>query len=281
MTAVAEEPTTHPPAEHVARDLHVAYRFVTRHRMLLTIPVVPHILHDDGTVRTEVLATVIDEATGSISVYACLPDWGSTAALTIGATGEAIEPEGELELSGEVMKAGKRLVFVGAEVRWNDVLVAYARGEFARVTRTHQDLGFDAIDPDPEQVHALGLPTSGLDRAYPERLGMERVDATAGILEMPFEEYTRNSAGILHGGVLGGLSLAAAEAASGGRVSIANLQYLSAGRVGPFRTGAARWYEHDGSTVWKVEARDLGDTSDDADGRVMVSAVVTTTGGAR
>jgi acyl-coenzyme A thioesterase PaaI-like protein len=290
--------TDYPPVEHLGRDLHIAYSLPERGRIALTIPVVPHILRTDGTVQTEALATVIDEATGFVSVFTCLPDWASTAALSIGITGAVVEPEGVLAVDSTVVKAGKRLVFVEATVRWGSVLVAHAQGEFARVPRADQNLEMDGLEPDPGQVFALGLPDSGLDKPYPERLGLATLDASGGVLDLPFEDYTRNSAGILHGGVVGALALTAAEAASGGRVIAAHVQYLSAGRVGPFRTTAERWYGQGDGVVWRTETRDQGhgqgqgdgqadgegdDKGEDSDGsgRLMTRATVTTSGGVR
>lgn len=264
-----------PPPDHLGRDLHIAYRLPAPDRIDLRIPVVPELLRPDGTISSEVLATVLDETTGFVSVFACLPDWGSTAALAMGFTLEPVEPRGELVVDGRIVKAGRRLVFVEAEARWEGRLVAHAEGQFARVGRADRNLDMAMPDPDPDQTFALGLPGSGLDRPYADRLGLRVVDGPAGAVELAFDGYTRNSSGILHGGVVGALALAGAEAAAGAPASAAQVQYLSPGRVGPFRTRAELRYEQATGRVWRVDTIDGGD-----DDRAMTRAVVTTRGGA-
>jgi acyl-coenzyme A thioesterase PaaI-like protein len=265
------------PEEHLGRDLHVAYRIPAEGHIRLTIPVVEHLLRPDGTVRSEVLTTILDETTGFVAVFASMPDWGSTASLVMGFTGAPVEPTGELVVDGHAVKVGRRLVFVEADVRWGDVLVATTAGEFAKVGRAERNVGMEMPAPDPTAVFAMGQPHTGLDRSYPERLGIEVVDAAAGVVVMPFESYTRNSSGILHGGVVAALAVAAAEAAAGAPAIEAHVQYLSPGRVGPFRTCAERRYEQaSGATVWRTETLDLGGEGPQR----MTRATVTTRGAA-
>jgi len=98
----------YPPVEHLGRDLHIAYGLPERGRIRLTVPVVKEILQPDGTVQTELLATILDEATGFVSVFTCLPDWASTASLSIGITGEAVRPEGLLEVVARRVRVSSR-----------------------------------------------------------------------------------------------------------------------------------------------------------------------------
>lgn len=274
-----------PPAEHLGRDLHIAYRFPEPQRIELTIPVAKEILRADGTVQTEALTTILDEATGFLAVFAAQPGWSSTASLGFGFPLEPVEPDGDLVVDGRIVKAGKRLIFVAADITWRGRLVAHAAGEFARVTRANHNLSMEMPEPDADEVFALGVPESGLARPYPIRLGMRLVDEAGGVIEMPFDTYTRNSSGILHGGVVGALGLAAAEAAAGAWAVSGHMQFLSPGRVGPFRTRATfRYRNRDGGAVWRTETFDMGDgggTGDDGDaveGRRMTQATVTTAG---
>jgi acyl-coenzyme A thioesterase PaaI-like protein len=278
-----------PPVEHLGRELRIAYRVPAPNRISLTVPVVPEILRPDGAVLTEVLATILDETTGFIAVFSALPDWGSTAALALRFTGASLEPCGELVVDGTVVKAGKRLVFVEADAGWvpgssapdrsghsegaGRVRVALASGEFAKVGRMDANVGMVMPDPDPDEVHSMALPDSRLPDPYPERLGMSVVDASAGVVELPFTSYARNSSGILHGGVVGALAVTAAEAAAGTSALDAQVQYLSAGRVGPFRTRAELLGDHEAGRLWRTETFDAGD-----DDRRMTRATVTTRG---
>jgi acyl-coenzyme A thioesterase PaaI-like protein len=261
-----------PPDEHVGRDLHIAYRLTDRDRIELTIPVVEEILRPDGTVQSEALTTILDEATGFIAVFSAMPGWSSTASLAFGFPRPVIEPRGELVVDGRVVKAGKRVIFVEADVWWGEQLVAHAAGEFARVNRADRNVDMEMPDPDPDQVFALALPDSGLEVPFPRRLGMEIVDREEGMIDMAFGPYTRNSSGILHGGVVGALAVASAEVAAGAPASAAHVLYLSPGRVGPFRTRAARRYEDGGrAIVWRTQTFDAGNG-----GRPMTHATVTT-----
>lgn len=270
-----------PPAEHLGRELRIAYRLPAPDRIELTIPVVAEVLDADGTVAREALATVLDEATGFVAVYASLPDWGSTASLAMRFPPVPIEARGQVVVDGRVVKAGTRLVFVEAVARWDGhpdrPIVALASGEFARVGRRGDNLSMDMPTPDPDEVFSMGLAESRLPVPYRERLGLRVVDGPAGVVEMPFTDYVRNSSGILHGGVVGALAVAAAEAAAGERVTDAHLQYLRAGRHGPFRTGAERLDAVGTGRLWRTETFDVGGgAGGDAPGHLMTRATVTT-----
>jgi acyl-coenzyme A thioesterase PaaI-like protein len=261
-----------PPAEHLGRDLRVAYRFPEPARIELKIPVVKEILRPDGTVMTEALTTVLDEGTGFLAVFSAMPGWSSTASMGFDFPLGPVAPDGEIVVDGRVTKAGKRLIFVEADVRWGDRLIAHAAGEFARVPRANHNRSLEIPEPDPDEISSMALPESGLDRPYPVRLGMETVDEADGVIELSLGSYTRNSGGILHGGVVGALAIAAAERAAGVPAVGAHVQFLSPGRIGPFRTRASLAYERaDGARVWHTETFDTGD-----DDRVMTQARVTT-----
>ena len=270
-----------PPAAHLGRELHIAHRLPAADRIVLTIPVVPEVLDDDGTIAREVLTTVLDEATGFVAVYASLPDWGSTASLAMRFAPVPIEARGQVVVDGRVVKAGKRLVFVEAVARWDGhpdrPIVALASGEFAKVGRRGDNLTMDLPPPDPDQVFAMGLEGSALGVPYRERLGLRVVDGPGGIVELPFTDYVRNSSGILHGGVVGALAVASVEAAAGERVTDAHVQYLSAGRHGPFRTSVERLDAVGTGRLWRTQTFDVGGgTGGDSPGHLMTRATATT-----
>ena len=78
--------TDYPPEHHLGRDLRIAYRLPEPGRITLTAPCHEHVLHPDGTVATEAVCSIVDEAIGFVAVLQVLPDWGSTAALSFGFT---------------------------------------------------------------------------------------------------------------------------------------------------------------------------------------------------
>lgn len=256
-----------PPIRHVGRDLGISYRLPGPARIELTIPVVPEVLRPDDTVAAEVVATIVDEAVGFLAVLAAQPDWGSTAALSIGFTNRPVAPTGQLLVEGRVRKAGRRLVFVTGRVTWGEVLIAHVDGEFAKVGRADRNTEMEIPPPDPDQIIEMALPGSGLTSPYVEGLGVTTLDPDAGRLRLEFGPYTRNSSGILHGGVVAALGVRAAELAAGAAAEHLAIQCLSAGRVGPFETTAEPMEGHPGP-VWCTT------TVDTADDRLMTAAVV-------
>jgi acyl-coenzyme A thioesterase PaaI-like protein len=288
-----------PPVEHLSRELGIAYRIPAAGRILLSIPVVDHILRADGTVQSEVLATVLDETTGFVSVLAAQPDWGSTAALEMHFPPVAVAARGDLVVDGRVLKAGRRLVFVEAEVRWlpeggssgaaagaggelGSAVVAYAAGQFAKVGRAAHNATMDIPDPDPGEIFAMALADSALPEPFPRRMGLRPVGPAT--VELASSDYVCNSSGILHGGVVAAVAVAAAEHAAGAPAVHAFVQYLSAGRTGPFRATAERRYARGTDTCWAVDTFDAGDDAGAAGdgagaagaGRPMNRSTVTT-----
>ena len=286
--------TDYPPERHLGRDLGVAYRLPEAGRIELSAGCSEQIVRADGGVCTEAICSIVDETIGFVAVLAAQPEWGSTAALTLGFTQNPVQPEGRLRVEGRVVKAGRRLVFTECEVRWHDVLVAHARGQFARVGRTGSNTHMDVPEPDPEEVFEMGNPGSRgavdmtdqapgrpmdmadqapgrpmdmADQALSRSIGF--TTRGPGAVELEFCEYVSNSSGILHGGVAAALVLAAAEDAAGAPAGSAEVQFLSAGRQGPFLAHAER-FEGEGPGVW------LAQTTDSATDTLMNRAVVRT-----
>lgn len=264
-----------PPDRHVSRDLGVNYRLTSRTSSEVRLPVTEHLLHDDRSVRSDVLLTVFDEAAGFLAIFSVLPDWLATADMTIGVDPRPVGDEVVFET--RILKAGKRLVVVEAEASISGERTAWAATAFSRVPRSARNADFEIPEPDPDTVHHMAVAGSGLDRSYPDALGIRTLDATHGVVELEGDDYTRNSAGLLHGGVGGTICLAAVEAlasSAGGRWRTidAHFHYLSPGRVGPFRTSAHTLARHAERSVSRVELVDAGD-----DDRVMTVATITTT----
>jgi acyl-coenzyme A thioesterase PaaI-like protein len=273
MSAEASYGEDFPPRRHVSRDLGIAYRFTAGDRAQVRIPVTPHVVGADGAVRSEVLLSVFDEVSGFLAVFSTLPDWVATADFQFGV--DPVPATDEVELRARLLKAGKRLVVIEAEAWTSGRRTAWAAAGFSRVPRSGANAEFDMPELDTTTVHDLAVEGSGLDRAYPEAVGIRMVEGATGTLELDFSQYVRNSAGILHGGVGGGLSLLSAEAASGGspswRAVDAHFHYLSPGRLGPFRTTATLLAATDERQTWRVGVVDAGDAD-----RLMTMASVTT-----
>jgi acyl-coenzyme A thioesterase PaaI-like protein len=78
--------------------------------------------------------------------------------------------------------------------------------------------------------------------AFPDRIGLGLLDAAAGLVEIPLDDYIRNSLGAIQGGVMAATAAAGAEAALSVAcdtpVEAVDLQvtFLALARVGPIRT---------------------------------------------
>lgn len=276
-----------PPARHLSRDLGIAYRVPEAGRIVLTVPAVPALLRADGSVRSEVLAVLVDETVGFVAVYAAAPDWASTANLALVCTLAPVQARGVIQVDSRVVKVGRRLVVVEGTVSWEGRLLAHTQGAFARVGRADRNVGIDLPVPDAEAVWELGS-GSLASAPFGEVMGLRNDDGDGAAVALDFGDYTVNSSGLLHGGVVAALSLAAAERAGtlaaaeragetgaarvpGQAVLGANVQFLSPGRVGPFVASASPLAALPGGQLWSTETRDTGG------GQVMARATVTTT----
>ena len=117
------------------------------------------------------------------------------------------------------------------------------------------------------------LPSSGLAEPFAGALGIEVVDAAAGVVELPVLEWACNSMGALQGGAVGAVveqaALVALERAAAAPFAVTDLQltYLSFGRVGPLRTETDVLVAQPDRGVAHVELFDKG-----AEGRLMTVA---------
>jgi acyl-coenzyme A thioesterase PaaI-like protein len=262
-----------PPAHYVSRDMGIAYRFTSETSAEVHLPVTPHLVAPDGAVRSEVLFSVFDEVSGFLAVFPVLPDWIATADFQFGV--DPVPAGDTVEFRSEILKVGKRLVVLESEAWTGGARTAWAAAGFSRVPRSGSNADFEMPPVDTSAVYDLALDGSGFTTAYPEAVGMQIVDGPAGVLELALDDYIRNSAQIVHGGVAGGLALLAAETASGGaaawRAVDAHFHYLAPGRVGPFRTATEPLVVADDRQVWRVRLTDTGDGD-----RLMTAVSVTT-----
>lgn len=235
------EPAAYPPERHLLRDL----RLEAEHRpdgSTAYIPLPPGARTASGAPLLGAVTTMVDALGGGMALPAALPNWIATADLTLhlvsGPAADAIEAH------GRIARAGRTTVVI--EVELFDAPTDAPRG-LATMTLSVIPRRVEAPvwDRDPEAVHrmTLAVPGSGLDDLHLHHaLGLRVLDAGAGVVELPIEDYARNSFGAAQGGAFGALAGTAAEAALAGRcggpVEAVDLQltYLELGKVGPLRT---------------------------------------------
>jgi uncharacterized protein (TIGR00369 family) len=257
------EPATYPPERHLLRDL----RLEAEHRpegSTAWIPLPAAARTRSGAPLLGAVTTLVDALGGGMALPAALPNWIATADLTLhllpGPAGDTIEAR------GRVARSGRTTVVI--EVELFDLPGGAPRGlatmTFSVIPRR---LEAPAWNREPEAVHrmTLAIPGSGLDDLHlHDVLGLRVLDAGAGVVELPIEDYTRNSFGAAQGGAFGALAGTAAEAAlegpCGGPVEAVDLHltYLELGKVGPLRTQATVLRASPGEGAARVEVVDAG-----------------------
>jgi uncharacterized protein (TIGR00369 family) len=177
-----------------------------------------------------------------------------------------------------VLRAGRTTVVLEIDVVDEDgTPCAVATTSFAVLPRRD-------INPDINETRGEGKRFStapdnaGLTQPYGDQLGIQVVDAAAGVVEVPVTDWARNSMGAFQGGAVGAVLEAAGEAAlraaTGEALAVTDLHvtYLSFGRAGPLRTSATVLAATPDRSVAHVELVDTG-----AEGRTMTTARVVAT----
>ena len=229
----------YPPRHHLLRDLAVE---VAHHDDGTTngwLTVVPALLDDRGAVRAGVLATLVDMVGGGLSARAAAPNWIATADLTLHVV-RAVG-NGVVEATGSVLRAGRTTVVLEVALRsasGSDVGIATMT--FSVLPR-RDDNPTISFAPDDTRRNTLVVPGAGFRAPVLDELGLHVLDAAAGAVEVPVDDYSRNSLGALQGGVVAIAVDVAAEqalrAASHAPVTVKDIQltYLALVR-GTLRT---------------------------------------------
>ena len=143
-----------------------------------------------------------------------------------------------------------------------DAPIGIATMSFAVLPR--RDTNPDVSEMRPEGPSTMALESSALGGPLLELVGIETVDAAAGIVELPVREWAMNSMGALQGGIVGAVVEAAAEVALRSAteqpvvVTDVQLTYLAFGKVGPLRTRVDVIERSAAHAVARVELVDVG-----------------------
>jgi uncharacterized protein (TIGR00369 family) len=203
----------YPPAHHLLRDLALDVEHGGDGTSRAWLTVVPELLNDRGQVRAGVLATMVDMIGGGLAAHAAAPNWIATADLTLHVVGAATG--GTVSASARVLRAGRTTVVMEVELGDGRAGAAapfgYATMTFSVLPRRDDNpvITFDAATPRTSLV----LPGSGFEAPVLDSLGIDIVDAAAGVVDVPVTDYSRNSLGALQGGVVAIAVDVAAEAA--------------------------------------------------------------------
>ena len=270
-------PAVYPPERHFLRDLDTATWQVDAERLVMRSPLTDGVRNAGGSVALGQLAALVDIAAAPVALIAGSPDWTATQDMSLHATGWLTE--GPVVVDARLVRAGRNTVVVGVDVhdaRGTDDLEALREAiddessgapvraatgllTFARIPRS---ASASAGSFDPAALvgqHRTMEPPEPVVRPLLERIGVEVIDAGAGVVEIAHHDYVRNSFGTINGGVLGAVFQAAAEAVRPALVATdVQIHYLSQVRTGPARTSVAVSRDAPDHSVVTVRAVDAG-----------------------
>jgi len=269
--------TAYPPDEHMLRDLRFTFdQGVDGRTSRAWMPVVPEICTDLGHARAGALATLVDVIGGGLAANAAAPNWIATADLTLHVVGGAT-PGSVVEARGSVLRAGRTTVVIEVElVDDGERAIGFATMSFSVLPRRDANPDVDAVrNPGPS---TMATADSRMRVPFLDALGLTVVDASAGIVDLPVADWSRNSMGAMQGGVVATVVDAAAEAAlraatkSALVVSDLQITYLGFGRIGPVR---ARTDVLAANERWGAARVELVDSGAERRDMTVASAVAT------
>ena len=257
------EAAPYPPENHLLRDL----RFRFEHngdgrRSRAWMPVVPEVCTDQGYARAGVLATLVDVIGGGLAAGAAAPGWIATADLTLRLMRGAA-PGAVVEARGQVLRSGRTTVVM--EV----VLVDQRERRLGDASMSFSVLLRRDANPDISAVRGAGQSTmatdgAGMRQPLRDAMGIVVRDASAGALDVPITDWTRNSMGAMQGGVVATIADFAAEtalrAATTEPLVVADMQltYLGFGRTGPVQSRVEVLGTEHGRGVARIQLDDAG-----------------------
>ncbi|MXZ85841.1 MAG: PaaI family thioesterase [Acidimicrobiia bacterium] len=239
----------YPPEHHILRDLKMVNERPERGWAISRVPLSPAVLTTSGIARLGVIGITADAAGALTALIEAQPDRIATQDLSYTASGFA--RQGPLIASCRLVRAGQRLITVTATVAdgcgSDDPEQAQPVGQaILSFSLIPNRPGYDDLSPlqDPAmERRTLGLATSGFgDSSLWDAIGLDVVDAAAGVVRVPKTDYVRNSFGTITGGVMIMAAEAAAELAAqealGAPVAAMSLNYrfLDQTRIGPAQT---------------------------------------------
>lgn len=260
----------YPPDRHLLRDLRFTMLSAPGLPDRVLMPVVPELSTASGAPSLGALAVAVDLAAAGVAMRTIAPDWLATAELEIHARAPARASLAVAEPS--LLRSGRTTTVFEVEVKGYSseeaidqepgVPLAHSTMTFVRITRPDATHSIDHPQQQAEPMRAdFALEGSGLTRPFFDELGMQTVDASRGVIEMPSDPFSKNSFESLQGGLVATLAQAACEAATAARCGAPaealdiSVHYLAQGR-GPYATRADLIRGTKRSSVHRVEIVD-------------------------
>lgn len=239
----------YPPEHHILRDLKLESERPERGRALSLVPLSPAVLSPSGIARLGIIGVTVDAAGALTALVEALPDRIATQDLSYTASGHA--RQGPLIVSCRLLRAGQRLITVAATLAdgcGNDdpdqaTPVGEAILSFSLIPNRPGNDDLSHLHEPVIERRTMAMAASGFgDTSLWEAIGLDVVDAAAGVVQVPMTDYVRNSFGTINGGVMIMAAEAAAELAAqhalGAPVAAMSLNYrfLDQTRIGPAQT---------------------------------------------
>ncbi len=239
----------YPPEHHILRDLKLESERPERGRALSLVPLSPAVLSPSGIARLGIIGVTVDAAGALTALIEALPDRIATQDLSYTASGHA--RQGPLIASCRLLRAGQRLITVAATLAdgcGNDdpdqaTPVGEAILSFSLIPNRPGNDDLSHLHEPVIERRTMAMAASGFgDTSLWEAIGLDVVDAAAGVVQVPMTDYVRNSFGTINGGVMIMAAEAAAELAAqhalGAPVAAMSLNYrfLDQTRIGPAQT---------------------------------------------
>ncbi len=235
------------------RDLRIEFEHGERESRAW-IPIVPELADARGHVRLGALATLSDVLGGGLAGLAAAPSWIATADLTMHRAEPVTARDGELEVHGRVLRAGRSTVVLECRITAGAVVAGYSTMTFAVLDRRSTNPVL-APTPGAPQRHSMAFDDSRLGSALLDALGI--VVRAPGTVALDVEPYVVNSLGATQGGALATMAEVAAESLDPtGRSATIDLQlsYLALAKAGPIVATAQRIGDEGAVRVVVVDA---------------------------
>lgn len=224
---------SYPPPDHVLRDLALEVEGRPDGTATGWLPVTPAVLAPDGRVEPGALAILVDVIGGGLSIRSVLPNWVATADLTLQLVDTHVVAGDVVEATAAVVRKGRTTLVVELDLHAAGAAVGWGSMTCAVLPRRDDTPAW----PDPsEEVTRTAFASDGSGFRVPlvDALGARVVEA--GVVELPWSEYVRNSFGALQGGVVAMLGALAGRSALGQDTPVLDLHvaYVAQARTGPF-----------------------------------------------
>jgi len=260
---------SYPPEDHILRDLAIAVETEDTSQAVISAPVSIYVCAQNGVLYAGVLATLTDVVGGILAVRAIMPDWLSTAHMSLMTTRNI--RSGHVSGHGRLIRCGRTSVVVGVDV-YNETERSAGTPEpagmamitYSRLSGNGKTLP-QRSDGHGHHATCFSLGITPLAQALVEKAGIEIIDSAGGRLRINMTPYVRNSLNSLQGGVIafladlaGPLALSA-DHGNSWQTRDLTIHYMTPGIKGPFETAAVTIRSDSHNALMRIEVLDRGD----------------------